>query len=207
MNIAVTGGMGAGKSFVAGELTKMIGADSVSADSICRDLLAPGQAGYEQLRKQLPSDFFLDDGALNRPYLRKAIFADDILRKKIDDLLHPLVRKELLIRCKRAKKQGQNLVVEVPLLFEKAWQDDFDATLVVYADDETCLKRIVKRDLVSIEDANEAMASQMPLLEKCKLADSVIDNSGSFSETHNKLEQFTQKLSANDLFMGKCEER
>ena len=79
-------------------------------------------------------------------------------------------------------------------------------TLVVYADDETCLKRIVKRDLVSAENANQAIASQMPLLEKCKLADWVVDNSGSFSETHKKLEQFTQKLSTNTLFIGKCEE-
>ncbi len=204
MNIAVTGGMGAGKSFVAGELVEMLCADSVSADFLCRELLEPGQAGYEQMRKEFSSDFFLDGGSLNRSFLRKAIFTDELLREKINNILHPLVRKDLLHRCKSAIKQGVNLVVEVPLLFEKGWQEDFDTTLVVYADDETCLKRIVARDLVSIEDAQEAITCQMPLFEKCKLADWVIDNSGSFAETHTKLEQFTQKISTDTLFMRKC---
>jgi len=206
VNIAVAGGMGSGKSLVVEALANMLGVDTVSADALCKGLLEPGQAAYEKMSKQFSSDFFLTDGELNRPYLRKAIFTDDIVRKTVEDILHPLVREEMLLKCKEAEKHRINLVLEVPLLFEKGWQQDFDTTLVVYADDETCLKRIVARDLVSNEDAKKGIACQMSLMQKCKLADSVINNSGSFSVTLKKLGEFIKILSANKLFMRKYKE-
>jgi dephospho-CoA kinase len=206
VNIAVTGGMGAGKSFVADTLAKMLGVDAVSADALCRDLLEPGQAAYEKIRKQFSSDFFLENGEINRPYLRKTIFNDNLVRKKVDDILHPLVREELLLKCKEAEERRINIILEVPLLFEKGWQQDFDTTLVVYADDETCLKRIVARDQVSVEDAKEGIACQMSLLQKCKLADSVINNSGPSSATLKKLGEFIEILCADKLFMRKYKE-
>jgi dephospho-CoA kinase len=203
MNIAVTGGIGSGKSFVAESLAKMIGAESISADQICRDLLKIGQLGYKEIRKHFAADFFLADGQLNRPLLRKAIFTSDTLRSQLDTLLHPLVHEELLFRCKEAKKKDHNLVVEVPLLLEKGWQDDFDATLVVYADDKTCLKRIMDRDMVSVDDACASIACQMPLPEKCEFADWVIDNSGSYDESLKQLEQLAEELSKSNIFPGK----
>ena len=203
MNIAVTGGMGSGKSFVAEALSKMIGAESISADLVCRDLLEVGNSGYKRMRKNFSADFFLVDGQLNRPFLRKAIFTSATLRSQLDALLHPLVREELLLRCKDAKTKALNLVVEVPLLLEKGWQGDFDATLVVYADDEICLKRIIGRDMVSVDDARASISCQMPLTEKCKLGDWVIDNSGSFDESLKQLEQLVEKITQKVLFKRK----
>lgn len=202
MNIAVTGGMGAGKSKVASALAELLGAMSVSADSICRDLLAVGKPGYLQMRNAFSADFFSADGRINRPHLRKVIFSDKILRAKLDDILHPLVRKELLVLAERAQINGMNLVAEVPLLFEKGWQADFDATLVVYADDEICINRIMRRDQVSREDVQKSISSQMSLAEKCKLGDWVIDNSGSFADTLKLIEQFQEKVLAGSLFQG-----
>lgn len=207
MNIAVTGGMGSGKSFVAENLAEMLCAENVSADLICRKLLEPGQVAHEQMHKQFSADFFLDNGELNRRYLRKTIFADALLRQKVDDLLHPLVREELLYRCEVTETNGVNLVIEVPLLFEKGWQRDFDTTLVVFSDEETCIKRIIERDLVSTEEAKKGIVCQMPLWEKCKLADWVIDNSESFSATHKKLDEFKQQLLISNLFVGKRQEQ
>jgi len=206
VNIAVTGGMGAGKSFVADTLSELLCAENVSADLICRMLLEPGHAAHEQMHKQFSSDFFLDNGELNRRHLRNAIFTDALLRQKVDDLLHPLVREELLNRCNLAKEKGLDLVLEVPLLFEKGWQRDFDTTLVVFADDETCIKRIMERDMVSSDEAKMGIACQMSLLEKCKLADWVIDNSGPFSTTLKKLDELKQKIYASNLFRGKRQE-
>ncbi|MBL4903158.1 MAG: dephospho-CoA kinase [Desulfocapsa sp.] len=196
MNIAVTGGIGAGKSFVAESLAKMIGAKNISADLVCRDLLEIGEPGYKEIRKHFSADFFLVDGQLNRSLLRKAIFSNDSLRSQLDALLHPLVREELLFYCKEAKKKNRNLVVEVPLLLEKGWQGDFDAILVVYADEKTCLKRIMDRDMVSVDDARASIACQMPLPDKCEFGDWVIDNSGSYDHSLKQLEQLVEELGA-----------
>jgi dephospho-CoA kinase len=203
VNIAVTGSMGGGKSFVAEKLAKLISAEYISCDLICRKLLEPGQIAHEQMRQEFSADFFMDNGELNRSHLRKEIFTDALLRQKIDDLLHPLVHKDILNKCKKAEKAGDNLVLEIPLLFEKGWEEDFDMTLVVSADDKTCIKRIVKRDRVSSEDARKGVACQMPLFEKCKRADMVIDNSGSFTATLQKLEELQQNISTKNLFIGK----
>lgn len=205
MNIAVTGGMGAGKSRVAESLAKMLGAMSVSADSICRELLEIPNPGYQQLRKGVSAEFFHSDGQINRPLLRKAIFSDTEQRTTIDDILHPLVREELFLMAGVAESRGVDLVAEVPLLFEKGWQADFDVCLVVFADDDICIKRIMERDHVSKTAAEESLRSQMPLVEKCKLGDWVIENSGDFAVTLKMISTIARKISAETLFRGKME--
>lgn len=199
MNIAVTGGMGAGKSMVAAALAEQLGAMNVSADSICLDLLSPGNTAYLQVRDAFPVKCFLEDGQLNRPYLRKLIFSDPIQRTKLDDIVHPLVRDELDLFKEAACSRGIDLVAEVPLLFEKGWQVDFDCSLVVFAEENVCLKRIMSRDHVTREKARESFFSQMPLAEKCRHGDWVIDNSGSFSQTQKLIEQFSKKILASSL--------
>ena len=196
MNIAVTGGMGAGKSRVAAVLAELLGAMSVSADTICRDLLCPGNPAYLQVRDTFPADCFLEDGQLNRPYLRELIFSDYMQRKKLDDILHPLVRSELNLIKQTAHSQEINLVAEVPLLFEKGWQNDFDCSLVVFADKEVCLHRIMLRDQVTREMARESFSSQMSPDEKCRLGDWVIDNTESFNVTLKLIRQFCEKISS-----------
>lgn len=206
MNIGVTGGMGAGKSMVARALAEQLGAMSVSADSICRDLLAVGKPGYLQMREDFSANFFSADGLINRAFLRKVIFSDKAQRAKLDDILHPLVRKELLELREVVQAKGMVLVAEVPLLFEKGWQGDYDRTLVVFADDEICVSRIMRRDHVSREDAQTSISSQMSLAEKCQLGDWVIDNSGPFAVTLKLIEQFQKKVIADRLFQGKSTE-
>lgn len=195
MNIAVTGGMGAGKSLVAMTLAELLGANIVSADVLCRELLQIGNPGYLRLRKRLGEKYFLPDGEIDRSALRKAIFSDSELRADIDAILHPLVRRKLLDCERDAKRQQVDLVAEVPLLFEKGWQGDFDCTLVVCADVDVCVDRIVARDLVSKEDALQGIASQMPQSEKCRLADWVVDNSRSFEETRVALQRIVGEIS------------
>lgn len=204
MNIAVTGGMGAGKSIVAQALAEQLGANSLSADILCRELLEIGNTGYLQMRKSVSAEFFLPNGEINRALLRKAIFLDSELRAGLDAILHPLVRQVLLDCGANAKRQQVDLVTEVPLLFEKGWQADFDGSLVVYADSDICVARIMQRDLVSREDALQSVLSQMPLSEKCKRGDWVVDNSGSFDETRVALNGIVDEISgAPSLFYGK----
>ncbi len=204
MNIAVTGGMGAGKSMVCKALADVIGAISVSADTLCRELLAVGSPGWQAMQESFSATFFLENGQVDRPVLRKAIFSDPAVREKLDALLHPLVRKELFHLFTVAEKKGVDLVAEVPLLFEKGWQGDFDYTVVVFAADDVCVERVMRRDLVSKDDAQESISSQMPLADKINLCDSVIDNSGPLSETIEQVQQLPAKLSGEGHFKGKA---
>lgn len=199
MNIAITGGMGSGKSKVSQALCEMLKGTLLSADSICRDLLSIDCKAWVALKKIAPAACFLVGGEINRPALRKTIFADDSFRKQVDDILHPMVRHELQYLCRKADENTPPLVVEIPLLYEKGWQGDFDCTIVVYANDEICINRVMQRDLVTRDDAMAAITSQMPLQQKVALADYVINNSGPFAETIEQL----QHLIEIQAFAGK----
>ncbi len=190
MNIAITGGMGTGKSRVATKLAELLGGMYVSADYICRDLLQIGNPGYLQMRKLFAPEFFSSDGSIDRSLLRTTIFSDDSTRELLDSILHPMVRELLSESAGTAQKKNIDLIAEVPLLFETGWQDDFDYSFVVSADIDVCVIRIVKRDHVSEKEAMAGIISQMSLEEKCKLADRVIDNSASFDTTIVALKQF-----------------
>jgi len=183
--VAVTGGMGSGKSSVARYLSEISGALFVDADGICRQLLEPGASGWLALRAAFAERFFEADHCLDRVLLRKAIFADDVLRNEVNALLHPLVRNEIhecVMRCGRGGA-AQRVVVEVPLLYEARWQDDFLRVVVVYADSDVCLDRIVARDHVGREEALRSMGKQIPLFQKSVWADHVIYNNGPWSES------------------------
>jgi dephospho-CoA kinase len=204
LRIALTGAMGSGKSVVA-QLFREQGARIVDADKISRRLLAPSEKGWCALRTELGEDFLNDDSTVDRPKLRAAIFSDEPLRQKVNAILHPMIRREIDEICRQDverqadRKNGEGrkamTIVEVPLLFEVGWQDDFDLTIVVFADEETCLARVMARDGVARSQALAAFASQMGLAEKVRLADHVIDNSGDLQETSRQVEKLYLDLS------------
>jgi len=189
--VAVTGGMGSGKSSVAAYLCEISGAGSLNADTLCRRLLEPGAAGWLAVRKAFGERFLLADQSIDRPLLRKALFDEHQFRQDLNALLHPLVRNEIISclekaigRLSGAEVQSQaRFVVEVPLLYEAHWEHDFSRVVVAYADAEACLRRLMLRDRINEAEAKKAMAAQMSLAHKALLADHVIDNSGSWSDT------------------------
>ncbi len=183
--VAITGGMGSGKSSVAAYLCEIGGARGLNADTICRRLLEPGASGWLAVGKAFGKRFFLADQCIDRSLLRKVLFEDQEFRCELNGLLHPLVRNEIISRIE--KETGlfaqARFVVEVPLLYEAQWEHDFSPVVVAYADEKTCLRRIMLRDRISEVEAGKAMGTQMPLPHKALLADHVIDNSGSWSDT------------------------
>lgn len=183
MIIGVTGGMGAGKSIAAGLLGKLLEYDVLDADILCRNLLQPHMPGWQGVQEKWGARFFDLTGNIDRPALRKALFADPVVRQGLERILHPLVRQEIMRRVAEKRLRLSGLVVEVPLLFEAGWQDDFDWIVVVYAGPECCVERIVRRDRVSLEAGRAAVSTQMPLEEKALRADSVIENSGPLALT------------------------
>lgn len=183
MIIGVTGGMGAGKSLVAEVLGRSLQVGILDVDILCRNLLQPEMPGWCGIFEKWGNRFFCPDGNIDRSALRSALFADLVVRQGVEKILHPLVRQEVVSRVAEKRSCMTGMVVEVPLLFEVGWQDDFDWVVVVYADRECCLQRIVRRDRVDMDQAIVAVSSQIPLREKALRANSVIENSGPLALT------------------------
>ena len=187
--IGITGGIGSGKSRVSSFLAQEYNLPLINLDHVCRDLLQPGRAGWQALCSFLPKTYFNATGELNRQYFRQQLFTDSALRNRVDALLHPLARQEM--KNQTARFQG-TVLTEIPLLFEAGWQDDVDIILVVYADTTVRLQRIMERDNVTEEQAQQAMAAQQCLRQKAASANHVINNSESWEQTCLQLHQFAE---------------
>ena len=190
--IGITGVIGSGKSCVARMLAACSFLPLLSADRECAALLMPGKSGWQALHATLGADFFQNDGSLDRPALRQAMFSDPLLRQRIDALLHPMVRAEIF-RIAAAQEQHQALV-EVPLLFEAGWEADFNTVIVGYAPAATCLRRIMERDRVDRQGAAQALKAQYDIADKALQADHVIDNSGSHFATELQVCRLAKQL-------------
>lgn len=197
--VALTGGMGAGKSRVAHYLAEHAGLPLLDCDVLARQLLEPGEAGRQALHHRFGNRFLQADGSLDRPALRQAIFADAGLRAEVNTMLHPLIRQALREQVAALAAAGrETILVEVPLLYEVGWEDDFSLVLVVRAPPEICLARLGRRDGVAPEEARMALAAQMAPEEKAARADLVIDNAGSWEETCRQLAAVEKKLVSSE---------
>jgi dephospho-CoA kinase len=174
--IAITGGMGSGKSTVSRFWAAYMHLPRIDIDEVCRQLLVREMPGWHALRSLLPAAFFTARGELDRGRLRVALFADAVLRRQVNGLVHPLARERMLEMA--GQMAGATVLVDVPLLYEAGWQDQFDHNVVVYAEQAVCCRRLVTRDRITPEEALRSMAVQMALADKALLAGHVIDNSG-----------------------------
>ncbi|MDD5758425.1 MAG: dephospho-CoA kinase [Desulfobulbaceae bacterium] len=194
--IAITGGIGSGKSRVSRWLAEECHLPLYSADEEVRQLLEPGGQGWHYLRAWLGSEYFTDDGGLLKAKLRQAIFNDVLLRRRVEHDLHPLVLDAL---NEKISQSGGACLVEVPLLYEVQWQGRFDSVLLVYADEAVCRARVMARDGVSEDQVNATIRAQIPLAQKRCLADYTIDNSGSWFATLAQLEDVKIMLQQNGM--------
>lgn len=181
--IGITGGYGSGKSSVSRLLAMYLRADLTDADVLCRTLLEPGQEGNKQLQIEFADRFFLGDGSIDRDLLRQETFKNPEVQEKLEKILHPLVRKQIIEQAHGCHVQHSYLVVEVPLLFEVGWQDDFDVTVLVRVPLEIAITRSIKRDNISKEEAKRIIGLQLPMSYKEPRADYIIDNSDTFVST------------------------
>ncbi len=195
--VGITGGIGSGKSRVTACLAELCRFPVIDLDRICRQLLEVGNPGWHALRRLPQVPLTAPGGPIDRAAFRRALFADSDLRRRVDDLLHPLARSAMADRLTRLRG---TVLVEIPLLFEAGWQDEVDLIVVVWADRETRCRRIVARDGVSMEEACRAVAAQQSLSEKARLAHQVIDNSGSWQKTRRRIRRFAHSLGCEDIF-------
>ena len=197
--IGLTGGIASGKSRVAGMLAGMLHCLHIDADEVCRRLLEPHAEGWREFSRVFGPGYLAEDGSINRPLLRKDLFADENFRLKVNEVIHPLAKRAIMAQMDRVlgSKENSRVLVEVPLLFEVQWENLFDTVVVVYADYETCLKRLMGRDGLEKKAAVKELASQMDLSEKTLKADHVIDNSGTLADTNMQVEHLAELLSGN----------
>ena len=184
MNIGVTGGFGTGKSSVSLMLASLLQAEYFSADICCRELLKPGAKGWIELRASWGEEFFQEDDQVDRARLKDTIFKNSAARKELESILHPLVREQQQLFVEKVKGEKGFVVAEIPLLFENSLESDYDITVVVYSPDEVALQRGCLRDNLTPESGRRIIASQLPIEDKIKAADYVIDNSGMKSSTY-----------------------
>ncbi|RZW19186.1 MAG: dephospho-CoA kinase [Desulfobulbaceae bacterium] len=193
MLVGITGTIGSGKSVVARMLGELLSATVFSSDEICRRLLEKGEAGYKKMLENWGDLYLNDSREVDRALLRKAVFADQKVRTALEDILHPLVRLELL----EAKDAGGSTTIqlaEVPLLFECGWQADFDYIVCVITDPDIALQRAVERDSVRPAEVEKIARIQLDGALKAERSDWVIDNSGSLNETWGQVQQLAAEL-------------
>ncbi len=199
--IGLTGGIASGKSTVSNMIRKQ-GLRVVDADIIAREVVEIGQPAYKKIIETF--DGILDeDKSINRQKLGSIIFADEKKRQQLNSIVHPAVREEMLKQVESEKqKNALAVVLDIPLLFESKLTHIVDKTILVYVDEHIQLERLMGRNGYTEHEARMRIESQMPLKEKLKLADYVINNNGTLEETErqlrNILDTIIWNLSNND---------
>ena len=176
--IGITGGISSGKSTVT-EFLRQKGFQVVDADAVVHQLQKPSGRLYQILVEHFGEKLLLENGELNRPLLASLIFSNPEEQEWSKETQGELIREELgFVRDKLAQTEDL-FFMDIPLLFEQEYASWFDETWLVYVSRDTQLDRLMKRDYLTMEDAQARLASQWPLEEKKRLASHILDNNGS----------------------------
>ena len=174
--VGLTGGIGSGKSSAA-DCFALLGAAVVDTDAISHELTRPGGAAIGKLRAEFGDECLSADGALDRAAMRRRVFGDPDARRRLEAVLHPLIRETALTRV--AAAQAPYVVVVVPLLLETgAYRAIIQRVLVVDCDEATQVRRTMARSGLSEQDVRAIMAAQLPRAVRLARADDVIHNDG-----------------------------
>lgn len=183
--IGLTGGIGSGKSYAA-ELFRARGAAIVDTDVIARDLTAPGGAAMAAIRAAFGESVIDAQGALDRAAMRELAFADPAQRKRLEAILHPLIRAESAAQV--AAADASYTLLAVPLLVESGtYRDRVDRVLVVDCSEQTQIDRVVARSGLTPQAVRAIMAAQATRAERLAAADDVIDNDGDVDGLRRKV--------------------
>ena len=176
--VGLTGGIGSGKTTVA-NLFAAEGVALVDADIVAREVVAHGSKGLEAIVTHFGAEILTPEGELDRAKLRQRIFSHPEEREWLNQLLHPMIRQEMLAQVEKAT--SAYVIMVVPLLFENGLDRLVNRTLVVDISPELQINRTVKRDNVDASQVNNIISSQCSRSEKLARADDIIDNQGEIS--------------------------
>lgn len=195
--IGLTGGIATGKSTVA-RLFESRDYPIVDADQISHDVTRLGEQGYLQILSQFGSEILLENQQLDRKKLGALIFRDSDKRVMLENILHPLIQKRVSNLKKEHEDDGQRYCFyDVPLLFEKNMQSQFDFIVTSWCPYEEQLKRLMERNQLSKEEAESRISSQFAMSDKVGGSHFCIDNSGSEADLIILVNYFCDQLDLN----------
>ncbi len=199
MIVGLTGGVATGKSVVAAELKKL-GAHIVDADVIARKVVEPGTPTFEEVVAEFGPAVVKADGTLDRRAIADVVFSKPERLKRLNEITHPPIRKMIREEVERAGQEhpGALIVVDAALLIENGLYQEMSRVIVVTAEERTQLERLMKRSGLDAASARRIIESQMPMDEKTKLADHVIDNNGALAETLGQVRALYDELTSID---------
>ena len=178
--IGLTGNIASGKSLVSGIL-KELGARVIDADIVAREVVAPGTAGWRKIKETFGEGVLNPDLTVNRQILGSKVFNDPQQREKLNAITHPVIVEKIQAEVNTFRRSGPGpdrvLVVDAPLLIETDSDILVDEVWLVVIPEETQIERLIKRDGLTREQALARIRSQMPVSEKKKYAQVIIDNS------------------------------
>ncbi|MGM9985638.1 MAG: dephospho-CoA kinase [Bacillaceae bacterium] len=185
--LGLTGSIATGKSTVSSFFMEK-GVPVIDADQIARDVVKKGTSTYEQIVQVFGEGILLDNGELNREKLGSIIFHNEQKRLKLNGIVHPAVRLEMLRLKDFYIQNGHAIVVlDIPLLFESKLTELVDKVVVVYVPQTLQLERLQSRNGYTLQDAQARIASQISIEKKKEWADFVIDNTGTLAKTNEQV--------------------
>jgi dephospho-CoA kinase len=191
--VGLTGGVGSGKSTV-GAMLRELGAEVVDADEATHAVYEPGTPGFAAVVREFGEEY-VRDGHIDRRRLGEHVFSDADARRRLNAIVHPLVREWMAARTAEAAERSAKVVVQdVPLLFENGLERLYSSVVLVYVPEDIQVERLVHGRGISPERALEMIGAQMPIEDKRRLAHHVIDNSSTIEETRAQVEQLWRRL-------------
>jgi len=195
--VGLTGGIVGGKSTVA-SMFKYLGAKIIDADKLGHSVILPNKPAWKKIVKIFGKDIIQNDMTIDREKLGKIVFANQSLLKKLNEITHPEITKMIKKEIDSAKNKKHNqekiLIIDAALIYEAKIDRFMDKIIVVYIDKDEQIKRLIKRNNLSKDEALQRVRSQISMEEKAKIADYVIDNSNSLDKTKKQVEKIWREF-------------
>lgn len=193
--IALTGGMGSGKSHVRAVFAAL-GVPTIDADTLARDVVAHGTPGFDAVVSTFGRGILTADGDLDRRALASVVFANIEKRRALEAILHPAIKGAIDQWFASLNPDAQPFAIaDIPLLYEVGLDKEYDEVIVTTCSPQAQVKRIMARDNLDATEVQHRLDAQMPLEEKAKRATYVIDTNGSLVQTNAQVHKLYQTLS------------
>jgi len=195
LRVALTGGIATGKSYCLDRFATA-GAATIDADVLARQAVAPGTLGFAAVRSRFGAAIITPGGQLDREALGRIVFSDPDARRALEAIIHPAVYAAISrwLEGLNGSTRSGVAIAGIPLLYETGRERDFDVVVVTICQPQQQIARLIARTGLSPEDAARRVEAQLPAAEKARLADHVIDTSGSFEETNAQVDAVWAKL-------------
>ncbi len=194
--IGLTGGIASGKSTVA-RLFAALNVPIIDADQVARDVVEPGSAGLQAVSAHFGAGILLADGTLDRALMREKVFSDPQQRRALEAILHPLIRQELL-RWREQLKAPYGILM-APIMREAGFDQLVDRIVVVDVSRQTQKARLMSRDEISEELAENMLQAQASREQRLAIADDLIDNSGSPAQLEQRVQELHRQFADASL--------